>query len=435
VAAPKFDQASIKTNGKLDDRKLARVKLPTREQRQFYASEQMEDGLSLRLVIGFGGTIKLSASTYNEHGKSVQTRLGTFPHISRPHVQCTFGKLKDARDKARELLKDPQRRVREKEAGTWGTVATAWYQAKIEGKHRTARETKRILETDLEAWHKRPFASIRRADVMKLLDPLPEPMCNHVLTVLRGVFEYWAPRMSDDYQIPLLDSMRRTGLQPRQRVLAYLDREQRIVADDLIAVWKAASDGSEFGRYIKFLAYTAQRRDCVISMEWSDLSADGTTWYPREQEGPGKAKGVPPTILLPQDARELVAEQRKLRGDSKRVWGCVAFSRAKARFDARCPLAERWTLNDLRRTSRSLMNTIKVKGADKKLRRAISSEVAEACLAHAVRTSSVEGTYSVKPLASYTTEIGDALALLADHIVMLVGGNVVDLPSKKGAAR
>ena len=52
----------------------------------------MEDGLSLRVVIGHAGTIKLSAATYNERGKSVQTPLGTFPHISRPDANCTFGK-------------------------------------------------------------------------------------------------------------------------------------------------------------------------------------------------------------------------------------------------------------------------------------------------------------------------------------------------------
>ena len=93
--------------------------------------------------------------------------------------------------------------------------------------------------------------------------------------------------------------LRRKGLKPRQRLLAHFDnRTQRVVADDLIKVWEAASDSSEFGRYIKFLAYTAQRRDCVISMRWDDLSADGATWYPREPEGLGEPKGVPPSILL-----------------------------------------------------------------------------------------------------------------------------------------
>jgi len=80
-----------------------------------------------------------------------------------------------------------------------------------------------------------------------------------------------------------------------------------------------------------------------------------------------------------------------------------------------------------------LMNTIRVKGADGKLRRAISNEVAEACLGHAVRTSSVEGVYSVNPLASYTTEISDALALLADHIAQLVGDNVVRIDQANSA--
>jgi hypothetical protein len=54
-------------------------------------------------------------------------------------------------------------------------------------------------------------------------------------------------------------------------------------------------------------------------------------------------------------------------------------------------------------------------------------------LGHAVRTSSVEGVYSVNPLASYTTEIGDALALLANHIAQLIGDNVVRIERPKRA--
>jgi hypothetical protein len=428
AAAAKAKAPTLLKNGKFDNWTLHKARRPSAAERQFYESENLEPGLSLRVTVGRRRITWFASISHD--CKTTQIRLGTFPD----ELDC-----KEARDKARALFNDPQRQIQaQTDDKTFGQVSAAWYKACVEGRIRTAREVRRVLTKDLAEWETVPFAAIRRSQVMQLLDQHPPAMANHVLSILSGIFSWQSPRMPDDWTSPIeRRAMRRRGLKPRDRVLAHFDpREQRIVADDLIAVWHAASDTTvspaeqEFGRYIKFLSYSMQRRDCVISMEWTDLSADGSTWYPREPEGPGKAKGVPPSILLPQAARELLDEQRKLRGHSARVFGCIAFSRHKARFDARCPIAERWTLHDERRTSRTLMNTITIRGADGKLRRAISNEVAEACLGHAVRVSSVQGTYDVDPLAAYTTEIGDALALLADHIATLVGKNVTALPAK-----
>jgi hypothetical protein len=256
VAPTKFDKAAVMRDGKFDDRKLARVKLPTREQRQFYASELMEEGLSLRVVIGHGGTIKLSAATYDERGKSVQTLVGTFPHSSRPNARCTFAKLKDARDKARELLRDPQRRSREKEAGSFGEVSRKWFAAEIEGRGlRSEREIKRRLAVYvLPHGEHRPFASIYKADTSKLLDKVQEQartgprkargavQADGALSTLRAIFVWQSDYMHDAW-VPPIPEKKRSEKKKRQRKLDDAELKQ---------VWTEAKTeaSGEFGRFV-----------------------------------------------------------------------------------------------------------------------------------------------------------------------------------------
>jgi hypothetical protein len=425
ASKPTFDPMSIKTNGKFDDRKLARVKLPTREQRQFYASENLEDGLSLRVVIGFGGTIKLSASTYDERGKPVRTKLGTFPHISRPHAQCSVAKLKDARDKARELFRDPQRRVREKEAGSFGAVYRKWWAAEIEGRGlRSEDEIKRRLDKYvLPSWEHRPFASIHKADTSKLLDKVQEQartgprktrgavQADAVLSTLRAIFTWYSDYMHDSWQPPIPEK-KRSEKKKRQRKLDDTELKQ---------VWtesKTEASG-EFGRFIRFLILIPCRRTKVLKMDWTDLHGD--KWFIPKQD---REKGAPHFIRLPKLALDLIKEQRGLRRNSNdRIWHCVALSRHKRAFDARVnatrqqagePDMPNFVLHDLRRTCRSRIGKLK----DKDGKIAVLPFICEAALGHTLKITDVQDVYDVN---DYAAEVSDALGLYAQHVAEVVG--------------
>jgi integrase len=427
--APKFDKSSVMKDGKFDDRKLLKVNLPTREQRQFYASELMEDGLSLRIVIGFGGTKKWSAATYDERGKSVQTAIGTFPNLS----------CKQARDKARELFKDPQRRVREKEAGTFGEVSRKWFAAEIEGRGlRSEGEIQRRLNKYvLPSWEHRPFASIHKADVSKLLDKVQEQaregprksrgavQADGVLSTLHAIFVYQANYMHDSWVPPISKKMKRSEKKKRQRKLDDTELKQ---------VWtesKTEASG-EFGRFIRFLVLIPCRRSKVLAMDWTDVHGD--TWFIPKQN---REKGAPSFIRFPKLALDLIEEQRALRrNSSNRIWHCVALSRHKREFDKRVnatrqqagePDMPQWQLHDLRRTNRSRMSKIK----DAEGRPAILPHIAEAALGHTLKVTDVQDTYDVN---DYSDEESDAIALVANHIAKVVGENVVELPTKKDAA-
>jgi integrase len=143
---------------------------------------------------------------------------------------------------------------------------------------------------------------------------------------------------------------------------------------------------------------TAQRRDKLATMRWSDL--EGDTWVIATQD---REKGNATALPLPQAALEVIQAQPKFADNpfvfaSGRSKGPLAgWSKLKGRLDRLCGVSDDWTLHDLRRTARSLMS-----------RAGVSSDHAERVLGHAI--GGVEGVYDRH---SYASEKGDALARLA----------------------
>ncbi len=64
---------------------------------------------------------------------------------------------------------------------------------------------------------------------------------------------------------PVIGTNKHSNAKPRDRVLS--DAE-------LVAIWKAAPD-SDFGRIVKLLMLTGQRRDEIGSLRWSEIDIAG----------------------------------------------------------------------------------------------------------------------------------------------------------------
>ena len=80
--------------------------------------------------------------------------------------------------------------------------------------------------------------------------------------------------------------MRRVPVQNRKR--------KRVLDDDeLRRVWHAAADAGAFGAIVRLLLLTAQRREKILTLRFSDIDAGGT-WTirtePREKDNAGKLK-------------------------------------------------------------------------------------------------------------------------------------------------
>jgi integrase len=251
------------------------------------------------------------------------------------------------------------------------------------------------------AWSGRGFASIRRADVAKLLDRVEDKAgpvaADFVLSIVRNICNWHATR-HDDYSSPIVKGMRRS--KPTERA-----RDRILSDDELRTVWKQAEDAGLFGAYIRVLLLTAQRREKVAAMRWEEIAPEGTWSIQRE----GREKGNARELALPESAIAIIKSIPRI-GDNPFVFAgrcnkhMSGYSKAKADFDSKCKSVGHWQLHDLRRTARSLMSRVGVR-----------PDIAERVLGHAIK--GVEGIYDRH---AYREEKAFALKALAGLIEQIV---------------
>jgi integrase len=240
---------------------------------------------------------------------------------------------------------------------------------------RSWREYERMLhDYVLPKWGSRPIAEIQRSDVTALLDAIEAKrsaaLADHVLAVIRKLFNWHAAR-DERFQSPLVRGMARTSITARARDRVLNDNEIR-------ALWHALQQiPYPFGPFAQLLLLTAQRRDEVAHMRWSEI--DGDLWIiPRERYKNGRANTVPLT-------EEVQAILATLPRSGEYVFTTTGrtpisgFSKAKAVIDCASGITG-WRLHDLRRTARSLMS-----------RAGVSGEIAERVLCHTI--PGVAGVY------------------------------------------
>jgi integrase len=217
-------------------------------------------------------------------------------------------------------------------------------------------------------------------------------------------------------------------------------RDRILTTVEIRAVWRACDRMGVFGRVVRFLLATAQRRSEVGDMEWRELDQERKVWLiPRERMKADRAHLVPLSPL----ALSVLAEQPKLgshvfastrsapRGDTISISG---WSKFKSRLDALAVEAFRqltgdtektipeWRLHDLRRTAASLMTE-----------RGVSRFIASKVLGHAEQT--VTGKHY--DLYEYLPEKTQALNVWGARLTAIVEGrerpeNVVALEVGRG---
>jgi integrase len=408
---------------RLTDNVVQRIKPPASGTQADYRDTNTP-GLILR--VNYGGAKVWRALHYlkriDTDGKHITIpttfKLGRYPILS----------LKDARDKARAFLADPQKALVKAEAGTFKDVAQNFIKRHVEAnKLRSKGDIVRCLEKYVYPhWGNRPFREIRRGDVANLLDVIEDNhgkrMADVVLGMIRSLMNWYTTR-DDNYVSPIVKGMKRSnGNGGRARILT---------DDEIRKLWIACKGTTvvPFGAYVLTLLLTGQRRTKVATMQWSDL-VDGV-WHIRSDDP--REKNHAGVLKLPKILIEILQGQPRIEGSpfvfngaarGRRTPGPAplrSFAENKAALDAKLADMPPWVLHDLRRTARSLMSRAGVPG-----------EHAERVLGHAIR--GVEGIYNRH---EYTAEKADALAKLAALVATIVnppaGDNVVALAG--GGAR
>jgi integrase len=314
--------------------------------------------------------------------------------------------IDDARDIGRKLI----RSIREAPPDSFEGVAKEWFKRHVVKRGlRSAGELDRFMKQHLyDHWAGRDLTSIKRADVAALLDHIEDEhgarQADYALAVVRQVFNWQAMR-DENYSSPIVAGMRRTN--PKET-----ERKRMLSDDEIRAVWNAAT--GSYGRLLRFLLLTAQRREKVASMQWDDL--DGSVWTIRTEK---REKGNAGVLVLPKAAIAVLGT----RGEGlvfpgragKQIKG---WSKYKAQLDKASGVKD-WVLHDLRRTARSLMS-----------RAGVQSEIAERVMGHAQQ--GVEGVYDRH---DYRQEKAHALKKLAGLVELILQGpadNIVNIAATVG---
>jgi integrase len=207
-------------------------------------------------------------------------------------------------------------------------------------------------------------------------------------TTLSAMFN-WA--IGEGYDLaanPVTGTNRPQGAKGRDRVLT---------ADELRAVYRACGD-DDFGRVVRLLILTGQRRKEVGEMTEEEIVGDVWT-IPAERAKNHNANDVPLTLL----ALNVIGKRKP----SGRLWRVGSWSRAKAALDAKLTGIAPWTLHDLRRTFATGCADL-----------GVLPHVVEAAINHVSgHKAGVAGIYN---RARYAPEVKAALTLWADHVQALV---------------
>jgi integrase len=388
---------------KLTDKFIRGLEPPTTGNKIHYDSE----------ITGFGvRTTRRGARSFvlNYHANGVERRLTIGSYPAWPVAK--------ARNRAKELRRevdngnDPMAKV--EPSKTVGEVLDSFMERYAPGKLRRpdhyADAFDRLIKPAID---KIGITDLRRRHVAEMLDAIEDNsgpvMATRALSYLRSALNWHATR-DDEFTVPIVRGMARSSSSDRARSRTLDDGEVR-------TLWPVFGQVGNFGLACRVMLLTACRRREVTEMRWEEVAGDEWT-IPAGRCKTGRDHVVP----LSGAARAIIDAQPQTGPLAFPGKGGVPLSRGgnhKARIDGLAPGVVRWTVHDLRRTSRSLMS-----------RAGVQPDVAERVLGHAI--PGVRGTYDRH---EYLAEKRDALEKLAGLIDSIINPSPPNVLTFRGARR
>jgi integrase len=342
---------------------------------------------------------------YRHKGRPRRMTIGRYPVVS----------LAEARRRAIQALGevawgvDPQTQKTFKTHGTRFDETVDMFVRTYCSQHNrksTQRETERLLKARfVSRWGARDLREIGKADVLKIIDATLQDgapsAANHALATVRLFFNWCCDRGL--VEINPCDRLKA----PAKKVA-----RDRVLSDgELAKIWAAACTiGYPFGTIAQLLLLTAQRRNEVTSMRWTDLDFEAALWsIPATLTKNGAPHVVPlvPEVLhilkrVPRIDSDMLFPSRAGEGRS-----FSGFSKAKERLAALSAVDE-FTLHDLRRTVATRLASL---GA--------APHVIERLLNHV--TGILGGVAGVYNRFKYHDEVRAALVQWTSHMRQLAG--------------
>ncbi|TPE59466.1 site-specific integrase [Sandaracinobacter neustonicus] len=354
---------------------------------------EIADALVRELRVRVGKTGKKSwsmlyrvAHADGSRGKMKRMNLGVYPTLS----------LSDARDKAREALEaadkgiDPAvvraKEIDQRQTRTFEVVLERYVELHVKMTTRDGQRAKAAEElarkeaeetgtkprkvgrcpaerllTDLvePKWRGRLIESIRRAEVIELIDDI---VLDRGANVAREVRKHLVGLFSWAIDRDLLDISPAAGI--KRKDLKYVARDRELSMDELRRVWDAAGEVAyPFGDLVRLLILTGQRRSEIAELErdWFEPDEERMFVIPADKYKTGIKHAVPlsaPAWRIIESLPRWNEGEFLLSGSGGRR-PFSGFSKAKAALDKKiakraekeglAPLKP-WTLHDIRRS-------------------------------------------------------------------------------------
>jgi integrase len=269
----------------------------------------------------------------------------------------------------------------------------------------------------LARWKGRTVASIRRHDVLDLLDELVERgpvLANRTLAALKTCFAW---RMKRD------ETLLRSPCEGVDDPSAETSRDRVLSDAELAALWRVAdADGFPFGRLVQVLILTACRRDEARDAPWSEVDLDGRQWLIPGQRTKNSRDHLVP---LSDPAAAVLESLPRIKSKVPLLFTTTGstpisgLAKAKARLHEAMTRElgtepERWTLHDIRRSAITGLQRL-----------GFPLEVTEAVANH--KSGTLAGVAGVYARHDYASEKRKALDAWAQHVMSVVAGNVIPL--------
>jgi integrase len=250
-----------------------------------------------RETIGTWGSITLEKAR-----DAAKVKLGRVAQGVNPREERLQARAEDLR------LRAEAARVKAEAAFTLEALIEQWVRLRLAGRApRYVAEAERALRSAFAKHLAEPAAALSRVAVLKVLDAMASagkaPLASRTQAYGRACYALALKRgrlLENPFaSLPVIAG----GTPQRDRVLT--DAE-------VGAIWRAAGKlGHPFGPMVRLLLLTAQRREEVAGMRWSELSADHATWVlPKERSKNDRAH----VVHLCPEARDVLASIRQVEG-------------------------------------------------------------------------------------------------------------------------
>jgi integrase len=297
-------------------------------------------------------------------------------------------KLKDARQKAKDILSEYQLNGDAPKSPYWSEAKEQYIKRHVEKNQKeiTQKDTKRLLKR-FESLKDKRLADLTPDDLLSKVDKLSPGSANHHFTCVKGFLNWCVAHHRLDRN-PLFGIKKPHKTAPRERVLT---------EDELRVVLATAPSQGKYGEIVLWCLYTLQRRNQIASLRGEYFDGMSIRWPAVAMKGNRPHEIPHQTNQIPDNG--LVYPNR--RGNPWNAW-----SKPHSAFLKKSGTSG-WNLHDLRRAGSTIMC--------EKLH--ISPWVVERILAHKSGTlSPLHYTYNK---ATYLEEMKEALTAWRQYLLQL----------------